>query len=363
MPMRRVATTAGLVTSGASLAIAICLLGWAVPAAAPERIDAPRLRPTAGATTYVIGAAGDIACGNRPYAAPGAHACRFDGTAALLFGLDAVLALGDNQYSTGDADAFARFYGGTWGAFKDRTYPVPGNHEYAQDARATPDGYFRYFGDRVRGPEGLGYYSVDLPPGCTPRSGTCWHLIALSSELCFSAGGCGPAADPSGMGSGNRMYAWLRRDLAAHVAGDYPCTLAFWHHPLFSFAGESGSTPATRPLWDELYRAGADVVLNGHTHNYQRWGPQDPSGRYSHHGIREFVVGTGGASKYPLLTGDRPANLVAAQDGSFGILRISLRPSSYSWMWVTASGQPPFADAGSATCRATPRHPHDRRSA
>ena len=185
--------------------------------------------------------------------------------------------------------------------------PLPATTNTREDPNAVPNGYFRYFGDRVRGPDGLGYYSFNLPRGCAPGRDVCWHVIALSSELCFAGGGCGPADDPGDPGSGNRMYRWLRRDLRSHPDADYPCTLAFWHHPLFSISDGSGETPGTRPLWQLLYEARADVVLNGHSHNYQRWVPQDPFGAHDPvHGIREFVAGTGGASKYPFQTGSAP---------------------------------------------------------
>ncbi len=335
----------------AAVAVAIGVSVWraGVPAASmgQERLPPPqvvrgrshvleRTPPPA----VVIGAAGDIAC-ERPPQPTDTEACRYDDTADLLAGLAGVLVLGDAQYERGDYEAFLRYYEPTWGRFRSQTFPVPGNHEYTQDPRSTPNGYFRYFGDRVRGPDGLGYYSFDLPRGCTPRLGTCWHFIALSSELCFAGGGCEAPSDASDPGPGGRMYAWLRSDLRAHPGSDYPCTLAFWHHPLYSISDGSGATAATRPLWELLHDAHADVVLNGHSHNYQRWEPQDPFGaRDMRHGIREFVVGTGGASKYGLLLGTGSTNLATAQNQAFGILRITLHRAGYTWRWVPAAGQP-----------------------
>lgn len=146
------------------------------------------------------------------------------------------------------------------------------------------------------------------------------------------------------------MYAWLQADLAAHPGEDYPCTLAYWHHPLFSFSTGSGATQAVKPLWDLLYAAGADIVLNGHSHNYQRWKPQDPDGNLDRAGgIREFVVGTGGRSLYALPSGRAPAHLAAAQDRSFGVLSLTLLRSGYTWEWLTAQGQPAFEDAKSTS--------------
>jgi hypothetical protein len=303
----------------------------------------------------VIAAAGDIACARAPNGAGAPAACQYDDTADLVAGgrLDAVLALGDNQYDTGALADYLAYFDPTWGRALADIMPVPGNHEYAQDPTSRPRGYFRYFGDRVRGPRRLGFYSFDL--GACPEA-PCWHLVALNSELCFGPGGCGPPSGSSDPGPGNRMYLWLRRDLAVHPDATYPCTLAYWHHPRFSFTTGSGASPTVGPLWDLLASASADLVLNGHSHNYQRWAPQDPAGGADpHHGIREFVVGTGGASHYAIPTGTAPGNLEAAQADAFGVLRLSLGAEGYRWTWVSAAGQPAFADRGAGTCvRATP---------
>ena len=296
---------------------------------------------------YTIAAAGDIACQSSPGTDP-TH-CRYDDTADLVTGgdLTRILALGDNQYDTGTLSAYRAYFDPTWGRALDIISPVPGNHEYAQDPSARPRGYFRYFGDRVKGPDGLGYYSYDL--GACPDA-PCWHVIALSSQLCFAAGGCDAAADPANPGTGERMYAWLKADLAAHPNSSYACTLAYWHHPLFSFSTGSGASQAVEPLWQLLYRARADLVLNGHSHNYERWKPQDPDGTYdADRGIREFIVGTGGASHYALQSGQQPANLAKAQADAFGVLRVTLLPAGYTWEWVGAAGQPDFADTKTKT--------------
>jgi hypothetical protein len=302
-------------------------------------------------TTYVIGAAGDIACASDPNGKSNPDACQYDDTSDLLHdsGLTRVLALGDDQYDTGAYADFRDYYDPWWGRMLANTSPVPGNHEHAQDPSSKPRGYFRYFGARAKGPDGLGYYSYELPDGCTPGEGVCWHVIALDSELCFASGGCAPAEDPSNPGPGNRQYAWLAADLASHPNASYACTLAYWHHPLFSFSTESGATSTVKPLWRLLYGARADIVLNGHSHNYERWKPQGPTGRLDRdRGIREFIVGTGGASLYELKPGPWPRNLAAAQDTAFGILRITLKRAGYAWEWVTADGQPSFTDAKDA---------------
>jgi len=312
--------------------------------------EAPVVRRTG---PFVIAAAGEIACPAPPLPDANPDACQYDDTADLIHPgeLAAVLALGDNQYDNGDYEDYLSYYDAEWGRAKSITKPVPGNHEYVAPPPATPDGYLRYFGESVAGPDGQGYYSFDLG-ACPDRP--CWHLIALNSQLCVGPGGCGPAPRGAEPSEGNEMYRWLKHDLATHPNKEYPCTLAYWHHPLFSFSMGSGATPEVKSLWGLLYASHADVILNGHSHNYQRWKPQDPAqnadpGR----GIRQFVVGTGGSTKYSLQLGTWPANLVAAQDSAFGVLKITLGRSSYAWMWVSAPGQPAYSDASTRPARCT----------
>lgn len=349
---------------GVAAIVALAALGVSVIDAFPNELVAlPVDHPAEhdleepGQSRYVVVAAGDIVC---PSAANGPDrptTCQHDDTAALIDrdGIDEILLLGDNQYDRGSYAEYTNYFEPTWGRAFANISPSPGNHEYDNDPATTPRGYFRYFGARVRGPDGLGYYAFDL--GSCPDA-PCWHVISLNSELCFGSGGCGPPADPMDPGRGNRMYTWLLQDLATHPDSEYPCTLAYWHHPLFSFSTGSGASAAVRPLWNLLYGASADVVLVGHSHNYQRWRPQDPAGnRDRDGGIRQFVVGTGGSRHYELRSGARPSNLAAAQDHAFGILRLVLRAESYRWVWVTAAGQPAFEDAsdGPVGCvRATP---------
>ena len=126
------------------------------------------------------------------------------------------------------------------------------------------------------------------------------------------------------------MHAWLAKDLAEHPDSLYPCTLAYWHHPRFSFSTGSGATTSVGPLWKLLHAARADVVLNGHSHNYQRWAPMDPSGDLDRGaGIREFVVGTGARATTPCRAATAPDNLVAAQADAFGVLKLTLKADSF----------------------------------
>ena len=245
----------------------------------------------------------------------------------------AVLALGDDQYPNGTLSDFRAYYAATWGRFRDITHPVPGNHEYAADTKAT--GYFTYFGPEST-PQAptcasacQGYYSYDVGS---------WHLIALNSnDDCTDL-----ACDAS-----SAQVAWLERDLAATAQ---PCVLAYWHHPRWSSGTEHGSDPRMGALWDTLYRGGkdaADVVLNGHEHDYERFAPQDPAGKATPDGIREFVVGTGGAEAYPF--GAPLATSEARTTGVDGVLQLTLHPHGYDWRFLPVAGGS-FTDRGSASC-------------
>lgn len=244
-----------------------------------------------------------------------------EATARLLDGLEGtVFTAGDNAYQSGTADEFRDCYGPTWGRFLDRTRPAAGNHDWVTEDAA---GYLEYFGERAA-PDGVTWYSYD--------AGT-WHVIMLDSD-CDLVGGCGPRS-PQGK--------WLAADLAASPA---TCTLAIWHHPRFS-SGEHGNDATVAPLWDTLYAAGADLVINGHDHDYERFAPQDPGGREDRsRGIREFVVGTGGtplrAFKDPVANSELRAAL------THGVLQLTLKSGSYAWTFVATSTD--FKDAGSGPC-------------
>jgi PKD repeat protein len=245
-----------------------------------------------------------------------------DATAKLLAAIPGtVFTIGDNAYDNGTSAEFSSCYGSTWGQFRSRTHPTPGNHDYLT---ANAAGYFGYFGTAAGDPS-KGYYSYDL--------GT-WHIIALNSECSF-IGGCDV---------GSPEEQWLRADLAAHPN---TCTLAMWHRPRFS-SGATGSETIFNAFWQDLYNAGADVVLAGHDHDYERFVPQDPNGTADPmHGIREFIVGTGGKS----LTGfNSPvANSVVRNFSTYGVLKLTLHPTSYDWQFVPIAGGT-FTDSGNANC-------------
>jgi acid phosphatase type 7 len=252
--------------------------------------------------------------------------CSSDGdeaTAALLDGLSGTIAtLGDHAYRSGTPQEFADCYDPSWGRHKDRTRPAPGNHDYETSGAA---GYFDYFG-AAAGEPGKGYYSYDL--------GT-WHIVVLNSN-CSQVGGCG---------EGTPQEQWLREDLAAHPA---TCTLAYWHHPLFSSGTEHGGNESMQPVWQALYDAGADVVLAGHEHNYERFAPQDATGAMDlERGIRQFVVGTGGKSLYEF--GEAlPASEVRNAD-AMGVLMLRLYATGYEWEFVPIAGAL-FEDTGTWPC-------------
>ena len=274
--------------------------------------------PAAGTSTQsdpVLVGAGDIA------------SCSSSGdeaTAALLDGISGtVFTTGDNVYETGTASEFANCYAPSWGRHKARTRPSAGNHEYET---AGASGYFGYFGAAAGDPL-KGYYSYDL--------GT-WHVVVLNSN-CAEVGGCDTT---SAQGQ------WLQGDLAAH--SNAACTLAYFHHPLFSSGSDNGNDPEMRPIWDSLYAAGAEMVLNGHDHDYERFAPQTPQGAADPaQGIREFVVGTGGRSHRPF--GAVQPNSEVRNADTYGVLKLTLHPGSYEWQFVPEAGKT-FTDSGTGEC-------------
>jgi hypothetical protein len=284
----------------------------AVPTAAPTAVPTPTPSPTPTPRPEVFVGAGDIAT------------CDSDGdeqTARLLDAIPGtVFTLGDNAYGDGTLEQFQQCYDPTWGRHKARTRPAPGNHDY-HTAQAT--GYYAYFGERA-GPAGQGYYSFDLGA---------WHIVALNSEI---------KAGPN-----SAQAQWLRADLAANPS---VCTLAYWHEPLFS-SGPHGNDAHMQPIWDILAGAGADVVLAGHDHDYERFAPQTSSGEPDPNGMREFVVGTGGASHYAF-EHIRP-NSEARNNDTFGVLKLTLRATSYDWQFIPVAGGA-FHDSGSAACVGAP---------
>ena len=319
----------------------------APPAPPPAALQPPPAAAPAAPppqSTRVIAAAGDIACSpNDPQFNGGlgtANVCRQKWTSDLLVGrgYSDVLTLGDTQYDCNTAADFAGSFHPSWGRVKPIIHPAIGNHEYKDtnpDDYGVPGcvpnagGYFGYFGAAAGDPS-LGYYSFEIGN---------WHVISLNTNDA-SATAC-PIVSCA---LGSPQEQWLRADLAAHPTA---CTLAIWHHPLFSSKTPSA---ASRPFWDALYAAGAEIVLNGHVHNYERFNPQRPDGAADPaRGIAQWVVGTGGKSLEATGTPGLGSNRAAAAQ-TFGVLELTLKPGGYDYRFVTAAGSPTFTDTGSANC-------------
>ena len=262
-----------------------------------------------GGAGFVLMGAGDIAdCSSGSGA-----------TAAIIaqYPTAAVFTLGDNAYENGSPSNYSQCYDPTWGKFKDRTHPAPGNHDYNTSGAA---GYFGYFGANA-GPAGRGYYSYDLGS---------WHIISLDSEI--------------GVDAASAQATWLQQDLADHPAA---CTLAYWHKPLFTSGANHAPEITMRPLFTILYDAGADVVLSGHNHQYERFALQRPDGTLDDsRGIREFVAGTGGGGLYSFAT-PQPNSEVRYQ--GYGVLKLTLGATNYAWEFVPVAGSS-FTDSGAGDC-------------
>jgi hypothetical protein len=285
-----------------------CAIATALACACGGSGMGPSPPPGGGTGTAVLAGAGDIGmCGS---SGP-------EATARLLDGIDGIVfTAGDNAYFQGSVQQFRDCYDPSWGRHKARTRPAPGNHEYERPAAAP---YNAYFGANA-GPAGLRYYSFEAGE---------WHIVSLNSNIAMSPG--------------SAQLSWLRDDLNIHRA---PCAAAIFHHPLFT-AGPNGPMPDARDFWRVLYDAGVDIVINGHDHLYQRFSPQNPDGVHDQlRGIREFVVGTGGAELYQL---SRTQPNLEMSISTFGVLKLTLRPGNYDWQFLAVDGSTP--DGGHDTCR------------
>jgi alkaline phosphatase len=339
---RPVATIVALVLAVAGLALLVYLIasgrlgdfagsepGQGAPASeapaseestpADEESEPASAESAAPADEIVFVGAGDIAT------------CSTGGDEATAAVLDEVVAAhpdavvftaGDNAYPDGSYEQFTECYGPSWGRHKDRTRPAVGNHEYHQAQAA---GHHRYWGDAA-GPVDRYYYSFDLDG---------WHVVVLNSE-------CGRVGCELGSGSGDQVE-WLVRDLDESAA---ECTIAIWHRARWSSA-RYGNDPDYATFWQVLYDHGAEIVLNGHDHVYERFEPMAPDGSLDiDRGIRQFIVGTGGAG---LRGFEEIANNSAARGSDPGILELRLGDGTYRWEFMAVEGAS-FTDAGRGTC-------------
>jgi len=270
------------------------------PTPSPGPGPGPSPTPTPSLTAVLIGA-GDIAdCSNEN----GRYA---EATAKLLDKItDAtVFTAGDNAYFSGSDAEFANCYGPRWGRHLRRTYPSPGNHEY----QISPRPYFDYFGERAGLPRGAGFYSYTLGN---------WHVVSLNSNVPVTPG--------------SEQMLWLRNDLEASKGTK--CSLAYWHHPLFTSGPSAGNNGLMREVWRLLFEYGVDIVVNGHDHLYERFEMQDFNGRRdTQAGIREFIVGSGGASLYDF--GPTALNSLFKLK-TYGILQLTLRDVGYDSVFIEA---------------------------
>ncbi|WBQ03617.1 discoidin domain-containing protein [Kribbella sp. CA-293567] len=273
-------------------------------------LTAGSTEPPPAGQTKVVAAVGDIANSCTGSSCPQAK------TAARVKAIspDSILTLGDQ--ANGAYSQFTNYFAPSWGPLKDKVKPTPGNHEYDDSAAA---GYFRYFGSAAK-PNGTSWYSFDLGD---------WHIVSLNSEDQRRAG--------------SSQLEWLKSDLAA---SNKRCVLAYWHRPKFSSGSEHGNFPNMKPFWDTLYAARAELILNGHDHDYERFAPQTPDGAANPAGPRQFVVGTGGSALRPFKAKVKNSEVRIAQQ--HGVLRLELASDNYSWKFVTAAGAE--LDSGSAKC-------------
>jgi hypothetical protein len=314
--MRRVALLSAL----ALLLVACAGSGGPAPAPSPSAFGPTSSSPARSTSTTEVPAstllaAGDIASCN---------STGDEATAALLAGRPnaQVATLGDNVYENGTAGEFANCYEPTWGREKARTHPALGNQEYGVFRAG---GYFTEFGAAAGDNVPLGWYSYDLGA---------WHVVVLNSNC-----------DVVGCATGGTQERWLRDDLGAHPNR---CTLAIWHHPRFSSGTTYGPNVNLNSLYTALFDAGVDVLLTAHESNYERFALLNPAGQPDDaHGVREFVVGTGGRSHLPL--GPPQPGSEVRNDNTYGLLALTLRSNSYQWQFVPEAGKS-FTDSGSTNC-------------
>lgn len=287
--------------------------------------DAFKINPGEHEKSYVkIVAVGDILCSNQNLGS----SCQEDGIAKLIKDINpqAILIPGDSQYEKGTSFEYQKYFESFLGKYKEKIYPAPGNHDYYIPKAS---GYYDYFNgvgkyDGRVGSRDQGFYSFNLEN---------WHIISINSN-CADIGGCQ---------KGSVQEKWLLSDLQKNKL---PCILAFWHEPRFS-SGPHGSNLIFKDIWTDLYNSKADIIINGHDHDYERFKMQDPEGKEDEKGIREFVVGTGGSLLYRLMNIEK--NSEVSDSSSHGVLELKLYSDKYDWNFWAVEGDN-FKDTGSNLC-------------
>jgi acid phosphatase type 7 len=293
-PGSRIRCVSGLAcAAGLALLLASCK---ASPVATPTQVVADIINPLTEETVTFVGA-GDI--GDCASTGPFETALLLDNIPGTIF------TAGDNVQNIGSGGEYRNCFDPSWGRHLSRIRPSPGNHDYVTLLGGP---YYAYFGENA-GPADRGYYSYNLGS---------WHVVSLNSNIA--------------VGASSTQVAWLRADLLANPA---PCIVAYWHHPLFDASG-GVSESKMKDIWRVLYEFNAEVVINGHLHAYSKTAPIDPDGRPSNHGIRQFIVGTGGATYDAVL-------------GHWGVLKLTLRQRAFDWQFIPVKGWN-FTDSGTATC-------------
>jgi len=289
------------------------------PAQTATPIPSPTATPSPTPAALVIYAAGDIAeCFGR---APDQNNGAMITSNMLLETSGPIFTLGDDSNDDGSKTNYAKCYNPTWGRLLSRTYPVMGNHDRGPDIQGSA--YFAYFAGRT----GVwGHYSLDMGS---------WHIVVLNAECGVGGQDCS---------SGSAQEKWLKADLAANRQ---KCIMALWHQPLFT-SGKEPPFLTGKSFWTDLYAAKADIILNGHNHLYERFLPMDPKGAITADGLREFVVGTGGADLQPAIQPPLVSEVVR-DVSTFGYLKLTLLEDSYEWQFVAQPGQA-FTDSGEANC-------------
>lgn len=314
----RIAVTGGLVAVGVLLFVLVGRQGLGVAQSRPSSSPSPAASvtvtagPSSSAETVTLITAGDIArCDSQDDESTAALAATYPGT---------VLVLGDNAYEDGSGRDYEDCYQPSWGRLLERTMAIPGNHDHQT---ADAQGYFDYFGARA-GPAGRGWYAETLGA---------WRLITLDSE-CRPVGGCGP---------GSPQYTWLTTELNEHAS---PCTVVAFHRPRYS-SGYHGDDAGVDPLWRLVVDAGADIVLNGHEHSFERLGPMDADGHADANGVVAFIAGTGGA---PLRGFEDVVETSQVRiDDRHGVLVLQLADGSFDWAFHSTPDDT-VEDQGTGAC-------------